>query len=53
MLYSLLTFFGLQYFFSNYWISFPIAFIALIIENLKIVKENCNCDTNKKPQDPI
>ena len=49
MLYSLLTFFGLHYFFENYWLSFITAFAVLIIENLKIVKQNCNCDS-KKPQ---
>jgi hypothetical protein len=53
MLYSLLTFFGLQYFFGSYWISIPIAFIVLIIDTFKIVRENCDCDTTNKPQDPM
>jgi hypothetical protein len=49
MLYSLLTFFGLHYFFENYWLSFITAFLVFIIENLKIIKQDCNCK-NKKPQ---
>ena len=52
MLYSLLTFFGLQYFFGNYWISFPMTIIVLIIDSLKIIKDNCDCDTDNKPQEP-
>ena len=50
MLYSLLTFFGLQYFFNNYWISSISAIVALILENTRIIKRDCNCST-KKPQE--
>lgn len=51
MLYSLLTFFGLQYFFENYWISCITAFCVLIIQNTKIIRQDkgCGCDA-KKPQ---
>ena len=48
MLYSLLSFFGLQYFFNNYWISYSVAIIVLIIENTEIIKNKCGCKNNKK-----
>jgi hypothetical protein len=51
MLYSLLSFFGLYFFFENYWISLIVAFFVLIIENTKIVKQkDCGCDSEEKPQ---
>jgi|688.fasta_scaffold1885973_2 hypothetical protein len=49
MLYSLLTFFGLHYFFNNYWISSIGGIFVFIIENTKILKSKCGCDT-EKPQ---
>jgi hypothetical protein len=49
MIYSLLTFFVLQFFFNNYWISTIGAFIVLVIANSNIEKQDCDCDT-KKPQ---
>jgi hypothetical protein len=53
MLYSLLTFFGLQYFFENYLISGIVGFCVLIIENTKIItqKKGCGCATKKPQQD--
>jgi hypothetical protein len=51
MLYSLLSFFGLYFFFGNYWISSIVAIIVFIIENTKITKEkDCGCDSEEKPQ---
>ncbi len=51
MLYSLLSFFSLHYFFGNYWVSFITAFVVLIIENTKIIKNNCNCNSEKPQKD--
>ena len=49
MLYPLLTFFGLHFFFSNYWISL-ISAIAVFIINNSSYERDCGCDTNQKPQ---
>jgi hypothetical protein len=55
MIYSLLTFFGLHYFFHNYYnveypgtISVATALVVLLIENTKF-KNSCGC-SSKKPQ---
>jgi hypothetical protein len=49
MLYPLLTFFGLHFFFANYWIS-SISAIAVFIINNSTYERDCGCDTNQKPQ---
>ena len=49
MLYPLLTFFGLHYFFGNYWISSIASFAVFIYVNSSY-KKDCGCDTNEKPQ---
>jgi hypothetical protein len=60
MLYSLLTFFGLEFIFNQFYviehphiISFISAFIILIIENTKIIKDKCNCGVKKPNQEDI
>jgi hypothetical protein len=50
MIYPLLTFFALQFFFSNYWISSISAFVVFIISNSSYKKEDCNCKMEEKPQ---
>jgi hypothetical protein len=51
MLYSLLTFFGVHYFFGNYWITSISTIIVFIIENTKIIKQkDCGCGSEEKPQ---
>lgn len=48
MLYPLLTFFGLQYFFSNYWISIISSLVVFFWVNTT-KNDDCSCNT-KKPQ---
>ena len=50
MLYPLLTFFGLYFFFDSYLISSIASFIVFIIVNTKVIKDNCGCDSEEKPQ---
>lgn len=50
MLYSLLTFFGVQYFLGNIWLSATLSIVTYMIENTVIKKKDCNCNTSKKPQ---
>ena len=49
MLYPLLSFFALQFFFQNYWISSIVSFIVFVISNSSY-KKDCNCNTEQKPQ---
>jgi len=49
MLHPLLTFFALQYFFQNYWIS-SISSLAVFIYVNSSYKKSCGCDVDKKPQ---
>ncbi len=51
MLYPLLTFFGLQYFFANYWISTISALAVFVWKNTSKPKD-CGCST-KKPQNEV